>query len=498
MIIVKKGTAATAISRIMKSAVHILIIAAWIGAMLLLLEHEGMIFVDSGPERPILFDVNDVDIDSWRSIYMDDRWIGYIHTRHGPSDAGFVLQSTSLLRFRMFNRIHELVIESTQHMDDNHNLEEFEIHFSGTVDATITGCRDKNRLTAAATYGGTTVRKTFDRADEVLLDQGLLRVYRGTGLSPGDTLRFRVLNPMTLSVEDATMTVTGRENDHLVMETRFAGLSSRSLVDERGMVVREETAGGWIITTESKTEVTRRLEASRVAAVDILGQASVPVSVRIPSPRSVRSLTLRITGYDPALIPETHTRQRFLDKETGILRVEVEDEAALSGPFLEADPQPPAHFLAPSLWIDSDDPAIQKQARVIVGSESDPLRAARLIGDWVYRTLKKTPTPDIPVATKVLTEQRGDCNEHTSLFIALARAAGIPADMSAGLVYLDGAFYYHVWPRVFTGTWIHMDPTFGQNIADAARLELVTGGFASQAQIALAMGRIGIEIIDYR
>jgi hypothetical protein len=482
----------------MKRAVHIFIIASWIVAMLLLLKQEGMIFVHSEPARPFTPADTDVEIDSWRSIYMDGRWIGYIHTRHGMSDEGFVLQSASLLRFSMFNRIHELVIESTQRMDDDHNLEKFEIHFSGTIDATITGHRDGNRLVTAATYGGTTVRKTFDGADEVLLDQGLLRVYRGTGLSPGDTFRFRVLNPLTLDVDDATMTVTGRENDHLVMETRFAGLSSRSLVDGRGMVIREETPGGWLITAESKTDVTRRLEASRIAAVDILGQTSVPVSTRLTAPRSVRSMTLRITGYDPALIPETHTRQRFLNKEQGTLRIKVEDEADSPGPFLEADPQSLAPFLAPSLWIDSDDPAIRQQALLIVGDESDPLRAARLIGDWVYRTLEKTPTPDIPVATKVLKEQRGDCNEHTSLFIALARAAGIPADMSAGLVYLDDAFYYHAWPRVFAGTWIHMDPTFGQDIADAARIELVTGDFASQAQIALAIGRIGIEIIDYR
>ncbi|MDD5475832.1 MAG: transglutaminase-like domain-containing protein, partial [Syntrophales bacterium] len=123
--------------------------------------------------------------------------------------------------------------------------------------------------------------------------------------------------------------------------------------------------------------------------------------------------------------------------------------------------------------------------------------AARLIGKWVHENLRKIPSFDVPIATEVLKHRRGDCNEHTSLFVALARAAGIPADMSAGLVYMDGAFYYHAWPRVFVGTWVHMDPTFGQAVADATHFELVSGDFSAQAGIVMAMGRTGIEIIDF-
>ena len=89
----------------------------------------------------------------------------------------------------------------------------------------------------------------------------------------------------------------------------------------------------------------------------------------------------------------------------------------------------------------------------------------------------------------------GDCNEHTVLFIAMARALGIPAMMSTGLVYTNDGFYYHAWPKVYMGRWVHLDPTFGQSIADATHIELASGDFSAQAKIAMTMGKIKIEFL---
>jgi transglutaminase-like putative cysteine protease len=68
--------------------------------------------------------------------------------------------------------------------------------------------------------------------------------------------------------------------------------------------------------------------------------------------------------------------------------------------------------------------------------------------------------------------------------------------MCAGFVYLEDGFYYHAWPKVFVGKWVHCDPTFGQAVADATHFELVSGDFSAQAKLAVTLGRIGIEILD--
>ena len=83
----------------------------------------------------------------------------------------------------------------------------------------------------------------------------------------------------------------------------------------------------------------------------------------------------------------------------------------------------------------------------------------------------------------------GDCNEHTALYVAMARAAGIPARIAVGLVYVHGAFYYHAWPEVYLrrgrggGLWLPVDPTFNQFPADATHLRLARGGLDRQAAI---------------
>jgi transglutaminase-like putative cysteine protease len=97
----------------------------------------------------------------------------------------------------------------------------------------------------------------------------------------------------------------------------------------------------------------------------------------------------------------------------------------------------------------------------------------------------------------VLASHRGDCNEHTQLYVAIARAAGIPARAAAGLAYLDGKFYYHAWPEVWLGEWVAVDPTFGQFPADAAHLRFVIGGYARQADLLRLIGTLDVDVLPH-
>jgi transglutaminase-like putative cysteine protease len=79
--------------------------------------------------------------------------------------------------------------------------------------------------------------------------------------------------------------------------------------------------------------------------------------------------------------------------------------------------------------------------------------------------------------------------------VALARSLGLPARAVAGLVYLDGSFFYHAWPEVWLGDWVAVDPTFGQTPADATHLRFTTGSLAQQVEIARLIGALSIEVV---
>jgi transglutaminase-like putative cysteine protease len=145
--------------------------------------------------------------------------------------------------------------------------------------------------------------------------------------------------------------------------------------------------------------------------------------------------------------------------------------------------------------VQSNHPEIVKLARRLARGQRDPRVVAERINQWVYDSLTKRITFGIPSALQVLRARAGDCNEHAQLFVALARAAGIPARVDAGLTYIDGKFYYHAWPEIFLRDWVSVDPTFGEFPADAAHLRFTIGGLGRQAEMIRLMGRLKIDVL---
>ena len=109
-----------------------------------------------------------------------------------------------------------------------------------------------------------------------------------------------------------------------------------------------------------------------------------------------------------------------------------------------------AYWLRPEPFIESDAPEIVAEtAHAAAGGERDLAEEGRTPVRYVNAALEKKPTMSIPSAVEVLRTRVGDCNEHTALYVAMARAAGIPSRVAIGLVHMRGAFYYHAWPEVF-------------------------------------------------
>jgi transglutaminase-like putative cysteine protease len=98
----------------------------------------------------------------------------------------------------------------------------------------------------------------------------------------------------------------------------------------------------------------------------------------------------------------------------------------------------------------------------------------------------------------VLKTMRGDCTEHSLLTATLLRALGIPARRIDGVVYLkndDGvpALYWHEWVEAWIGEWVQVDPTFGQDIADATHFAV---GEEGNAEIVPLIGTL--KVVEVR
>ncbi|MCR4405003.1 MAG: transglutaminase domain-containing protein [Candidatus Acetothermia bacterium] len=119
------------------------------------------------------------------------------------------------------------------------------------------------------------------------------------------------------------------------------------------------------------------------------------------------------------------------------------------------------------------DPLILSTAAQVVGEERNPYLMALKIHDFVARTLSYDLDGEWDDAPIVLRRGSGSCSEFTFVFVALARAVGLPARYSGGSIYLPqqgrgGAFidyYNHRWAEAYIPGygWVPFDPTWDQS-----------------------------------
>jgi len=231
-----------------------------------------------------------------------------------------------------------------------------------------------------------------------------------------------------------------------------------------------------------------------VPGTDIAAFASIPSSRRIRSGSQLTELRLTFAGVDERALFLEGDRQSFRD---GVLIIRKEP---VSGPLSQRQGQKVSEemkkYLEPAPFIQSNHPEIQAKVKEIISPSDTMMVKARKLVEWVYQNLEKRPVLSVPNALEILRNRVGDCNEHAVLLMALARAAGIPAQMEAGIVYQRGRFYYHAWNVFYFGAWVTADATVGQLPADVTHIRLVRG-MERQIDLMRVIGRMKINIEGY-
>ncbi|MFZ5515271.1 MAG: transglutaminase domain-containing protein [Candidatus Zhuqueibacterota bacterium] len=117
-------------------------------------------------------------------------------------------------------------------------------------------------------------------------------------------------------------------------------------------------------------------------------------------------------------------------------------------------------------YYDITHPVIRNAAQEAIGDESNLYWQVRNIHDYVISHIEYINDSSWDTAPIVLSRGTGSCSEYTFLFVALCRAAGIPARMEAGghlrddLPYEDRIF--HRWQQVYFPNygWVPIDCTW--------------------------------------
>ena len=169
-------------------------------------------------------------------------------------------------------------------------------------------------------------------------------------------------------------------------------------------------------------------------------------------------------------------------------RVERDDEGSWSLHVFKRTVEPPSRrlplddstlrpYLAPSLYVQADDPRVRALALALRGEERDAWKVAMRLRRWVYdNMLPRETNVQFKSALEVLDDMEGTCSEYAALYMALCRAAGVPVRASVGwLIGSGGQLVLHIWCQVYAGEWVDVDPSQSAEVVGVDHIKTGNG-----------------------
>ena len=300
--------------------------------------------------------------------------------------------------------------------------------------------------------------------------------------------------PQAVAVEEGT--VVGQENHRVNGVERklwkitsdmpvMPGITSVTWVDDQNNDVETD------VTLPGLGEM-RQLVSDRATCMKQPEGAEIFASSLIAPQRALTNLDhLRrafyrlTTGDKQRLSLWNHGEQRVLKSGPGMSEIEVTvpDWKVWDAEYVLPHRDTPAlhPYLAPSAYLESNSPDIQRLAHEAVGTETNPVRAANRIEKFVESYItKKDLNVGFASAEETAQSREGDCTEHAVLCAAMGRAVGLPTRCVLGLGYIPpgeaeptisnavnmktGIFGFHMWAEGCIGDdrWVAMDAALGE------------------------------------
>ncbi|MEK6581429.1 MAG: transglutaminase domain-containing protein [Nitrospirota bacterium] len=433
--------------------------------------------------------------EQWMGVYYKGEKIGYAGRKIEKKDEGYKVSELLKMRLNVMDTQKEIETITNAFLDSGLRLKSFDFTLKSDANMIIRGRVEDKNLNVEIETPGAKSEKVIRLKDSLSLNLSVIPDILKQGLKTGKKFTMAIIDPATLTQENMFIEVTGKgpitamgiKQDAFKVKGEFKGTEFFMWLTEKGEVLREESPMGFTLIKEAKENAVQIERPS----LDFIAQVAVPFNLKLP--HDTNYLKVMLSGIDFKGLELEGGRQHLKGNMLEIRKEEIQDSKFKIQNLKSLD-----EYLKETMFIQSKNPQIVSMAKEIVKYEKDKLKAARLIYEWVYKNIEKVPAITIPMATEVLKTRRGDCNEHTTLYTALGRAAGIPTRIALGLTYKDGFFYYHAWPEIFVKQWIAVDPTLGQFPADAAHIRLITGDIDKQAQILSVVGKIKVEGMEYR
>lgn len=460
--------------------------------------------------------------EEWMGLYQGESKIGYNHSILYRTEDGYVLQDEMLLRLKLMGETKETRVRLDASLGADWSIREFEIEaLSDFMDFAAEGRVQGKQIKLKVRTGGQEVEQAIAVAQTPYLYTTWMfaEELKRRGLEAGLKSRFGAFDPVSQTflpvelevVSEEQIEIHGEVIDAFKVRESFRGQEQWLWLGRDGEVLKESHVSGFMSLRETREQALEFAEGDE-GAVDLITTLMVKANTALVSPREIKFMRARLKDISIDGLDLDSDRQAA-DGNLIIINSQ-HDRIPYKGyglPFGETFPDRKdefAEYLESDVSVQSDHPKILKAAERAARGEKDAKEVARKLTEWVSDEVRDSVVVSIPSALEVLEKKRGVCREHTVLYVALARALGLPARIAMGIVYSDeqliDGFYYHAWPEVYLarpdgsgGEWIAVDPTFNQFPADATHIRLVEGGIDQVADLMGVIGQLEVEIEEY-
>jgi hypothetical protein len=435
--------------------------------------------------------------ESFAGVYFHGGRIGYVKNRQVPDAAGGShLSQEAYLRLNILEQVHPVHLLVEAELAGDGRLRDFDFQLTSPFyTMRARGQVEGTRVAFTLNTGKEEINDSIQLSQAPYLSTNRRGYLLTQNLKGGDKVRLPYFDPLSLTGKDTVVEYLGYDKElisgriyrlHHFSEA-FAGVKISFWLDDEGKVIKEESPAGFVFLAEPEFLATDLPAAGK----EILSSVSVRIKGQIPADYATRQeLRFRLNLPEEGEFDLNRDRQVLNGTELTVRRETLPSEAAKA-----CESQKEA--LASTPYIQAGNKVIGEQVAAILGDTKGELARVKKLAAWVYENLEKRPVLGIPDALTTLATRRGDCNEHAALFAALARRAGIPTRVAAGVTYHAGAFYYHAWNEVcLDGRWLSLDTTKNQLPADVTHIRFVNGETDEQIKIGALLGKLGIEVVE--
>ena len=440
--------------------------------------------------------------ETWMNITQSGRKIGYAQRTYARMEYGYRFSENIFMRINTMGIVQPLTVRTTAELKPDRTLSNYQFDLgSNLFKFTARGAVAGKNLTVRIGEPGEEKISVITLQNLPYLGGGILESVGAAGLRTGEGRTYPVFDPASLGQRPVRVTLLGEEPLTIMGKSRrarklsvdFMGMKQIAWVDPDGSVLREEGILGIAMEKVTREEALSGLEGA--VSADLTEIAAIPLSKPIEGAAALKVLKIRLEGLQEDSFFLDGGRQVYRNGVITIRRESPPDPSARSGGTggdLRA-------FLKSTPFIQSDHPKIRQKVAEIVGPrDPDGVKADKLVA-WVHKNLEKRPVLSVPNALETMENRIGDCNEHAVLLTAFARAAGIPAEVEVGVVYMRGRFFYHAWNVLYLrdwGGWVTADAVLRQMPADVTHLRFVRGEADRQLDLVGLIGRLKLEILE--